>query len=741
MKARSHSNKGQVADAQKLYQAILQAFPNNKRAQQGLAKLKNLKQKNATYSPPQEVVDQLFKLYYQGQFSAVVEQAQALIEQYQVTFLVWNILGAANIALGRAIEASSAFKKVTELNPNYADGFSNLGLSLQHQEKLDEALEAYNKAISIKPDYAVAYFNMGVTLQHQDKLEEAIETYNKALSINPNYIDAYNNMGNVLKNQGKLEEAIEAYNKALSIKPDCAEAYNNMGNGLKNQGKLDDAIEAYNKALLIKPDYAEAYYNMGITLQDQNKLEEAIEAYNKALLIKPGYESARAQKLHQQANICDWKSIEEDRKLIPQLGTSEKSVEPFSMLSLEDAPERHQIRSQLYAKAKYRQKPLQPTFKGSKKPNRIRIGYFSADFHNHATMYLMAKIFALHDKQKFKIYAYSYGPDKNDKMRQELIRSVDIFNDVREMNDKDVALLARQDNIDIAIDLKGYTQNQRLGIFAYRPARTQISYLGYPGNLGADFIDYIVADPIVAPFNQRHAYSEKIIYLPHTYQPNDNKRIISKNVTTKTDMGLPEEGLVFCCFNNNYKISINEFDIWMRLLGKVDGSVFWLFKSNLWAQQNLRLEAEKRGIKANRLIFAERIPQDEHLARQKHADLFVDTFNYNAHTTISDALWAGLPVVTKLGKGFPARVAGSLLNAVGLPELVTENEHDYEALILELAMNPRKLAIVKDKIAINRLSQPLFDTELYLKHLEDGYQQAYQNYFDGKSPETIIVTK
>jgi len=267
MKARSHSNKGQVADAQKLYQAILQAFPNNKRAQQGLAKLKNLKQKNATYSPPQEVVDQLFKLYYQGQFSAVVEQAQALIEQYQVTFLVWNILGAANIALGRAIEASSAFKKVTELNPNYADGFSNLGLSLQHQEKLDEALEAYNKAISIKPDYAVAYFNMGVTLQHQEKLEEAIETYNKALSINPNYIDAYNNMGNVLKNQGKLEEAIEAYNKALSIKPDCAEAYNNMGNGLKNQGKLDDAIEAYNKALLIKPDYAEAYYNMGITLK------------------------------------------------------------------------------------------------------------------------------------------------------------------------------------------------------------------------------------------------------------------------------------------------------------------------------------------------------------------------------------------------------------------------------------------------------------------------------------------
>jgi predicted O-linked N-acetylglucosamine transferase (SPINDLY family) len=512
-----------------------------------------------------------------------------------------------------------------------------------------------------------------------------------------------------------------------------------MGNALREQGKLEEAIEAYNKALAIKPDYADAYINMGNALQDQGKLEEAIAAFNKALAIQPDYEAARGQKLHQLAHICDWDAIGKDSTLIPSLGTSEKFVPPFVMLSLEDAPDSHRIRSEVYAKAMYPQRPLPLPALPSKKPKRIRIGYFSADFHNHATMYLMAKVFAAHDRQKFEVYAYSYGPDANDQMRQVLIKSVDVFEDVREMGFKDTALRSRQDKIDIAVDLKGHTQDQRLGIFAYRPAPTQISYLGYPGTIGAEFIDYIVADPVVVPSNRRSAYSEEIIYLPHTYQPNDDKRVISQKVTTKADMGLPEDGFVFCCFNSNYKISPAEFDIWMRLLGKVNGSVLWLLKSNRWAEQNLQREAEKRGIQANRLVFAEKLPHDQHLGRQKHADLFIDTFNVNAHTTASDALWAGLPIVTKLGQGFAARVAGSLLTAVGLTELITENEQDYEALILELATNPVKLANVREKLAVNRLSQPLFDTQQYTKHLEDAYQQAYQNYFEGKSPQTIVV--
>jgi len=324
-------------------------------------------------------------------------------------------------------------------------------------------------------------------------------------------------------------------------------------------------------------------------------------------------------------------------------------------------------------------------------------------------------------------------------MRNRLINEVDIFHDISQFNDTHIVELVLREKLDVAIDLKGYTKDSKTSLFSSRLAPVQINYLGYPGTLGADFIDYIVADPIVIPEDKRQHYSEQIMYLPHTYQPNDNTRTVSQKVQTREDMGLPSDGFVFCCFNNNYKISPKEFDIWMRLMGKVEGSVLWLLKSNKWTEHNLKREAEARGLSADRVIFAERVENSEHLARHRLADLFLDTFNYNAHTTASDALWAGLPVVTKLGKGFAARVAGSLLSAVGLPELITHDEEAYEALILKLATQPKKLDTIKKKLEVNRLSQPLFNTEQYTKHLENGYQQAYQRYFEGKEPDTIIV--
>ena len=809
--AKKKTKEGSSEEATRIYQDILTKFRKNKRASDGLKALVGGSVGKAfkNQDPTQDQLQSLINLHSQGQLRQTLQQIEALVQQFPMSVVLYNIQGAVLQELGQLDLSIEAYSKALAIKPNYTAAYYNMGNALKEQGRLEEAIEAYNKALAIKPDHSDASYNMAYTFQEQGKLEEAIATYKKVLAIKPDYVDAYNNMGNALKEQGKLEEAIAAYNKALAIKPDYVDAYNNMGvalkekwklgeaieaykkalaikpdyadvynnmgNALQEQGSLEEAIEAYNKALAIQPDHAEAYYNMGYTFQEQGKLEEAIATYNKAIALKPDhaeayynmgitiqcqgnlkeaiaafnnalalqpdYETARGQKLYQLAHICDWDAIAEDSTLIPSLGTNEKFVPPFVMLSLEDAPDSHRIRSEVYAKAIYLQRPLPLPALPSKKPKRIRIGYFSADFHNHATMYLMAKVFAAHDRQKFEVYAYSYGPDANDQMRQALIKSVDVFDDVREMSFKDTALLARQDKIDIAVDLKGHTQDQRLGIFAYRPAPTQISYLGYPGTIGTEFIDYIVADPVVVPSNRRSAYSEEIIYLPHTYQPNDNTRIISQKVTTKADMGLPEDGFVFCCFNSNYKISPAEFDIWMRLLCKVNGSVLWLLKSNLWVEQNLQREAKKRGIQANRLVFAEKLPHDQHLGRQKHADLFIDTFNVNAHTTASDALWAGLPIVTKLGQGFAARVAGSLLNAVGLAELITENEHDYEALILELATNPVKLAKIKEKLAVNRLSQPLFDTQQYTKHLEDGYQQAYQTYFEGKFPQTIVVSR
>ena len=411
------------------------------------------------------------------------------------------------------------------------------------------------------------------------------------------------------------------------------------------------------------------------------------------------------------------------------------------MLSFEDNPRNHYLRSKIYAKKKYFQKKIKLNKSQPKLKNkRIRIGYFSADFQNHATMYLAAKIFEKYDRKKFEIYVYSFGLSTNDdEVRQNLINSVNNFKDVINLSEKDIALLARKDNIDIAVDLKGYTKNARTGIFAYRAAPIQINYLGYPGTLGADFIDYIIADPIIIPFDQRHNYSEKIIYLPYTYQPNDNLRKISNKNFNKTEMKLPINGFIFCCFNNSYKISLNEFKIWMRLLKKIKGSVLWLIKSNKWAEHNLLNEAQKLGVENDRIIFADLLTHSDHLARYKLADLFLDTFNYNAHTTASDALWSGLPVVTKIGHAFPARVTASLLNAVGLPELVVKSEIDYENLILDLATSPTKLLKIKEKLIINRLSKPLFDSELYNKHLEEGFEQVYQNNLKGKKIKTIYI--
>ena len=351
----------------------------------------------------------------------------------------------------------------------------------------------------------------------------------------------------------------------------------------------------------------------------------------------------------------------------------------------------------------------------------------------------MAKVIETHDRNFFEVYGYSIRPAKDDKMRHRFIKGFDVFDDVQDMSDQDVALLARQDQIDIAIDLTGYTQNSRSGVFAYRAAPMQINYLGYPGTMGANFIDYIIADPILIPSDSQKHYNEKIIQLPNSYMPTDNTRIFSERELTRLEMGLPEQGFVFCCFNNNYKISPTEFDVWMRLLLKVEGSVLWLRKSNKWSEGNFCKEAKSRGVDPSRLIFADRVPMDEHLARHRLADLFLDTFAFNAHTTATEALWAGLPVVTKLGQGFAARVAGSLLSAIDLPELITETEIEYEALILDLATNPQRLAAIKQKLAANRLSKPLFNTELFTKHLEDGYQQAYQRYFDGLEPDMITV--
>jgi predicted O-linked N-acetylglucosamine transferase (SPINDLY family) len=737
-KARSHAKKGEITEAQKLYQAVLLVFPKNIRAQQGLTALNKPKQNNTSQSLPQETVDQLVNLYNQGQFSTVVEQAQALTEQYPKAFIVWNILGASTAQIGKHDEAIEFYNKSISLKPDYAEAYGNMGNALKDQGKLEEAIEAFHKALSLKPDYADAYSNMGTALQDQGKLDEAIEAYNKALSLKPDYAEAYCNMGVTLKDQGKLEEAIEVCTKSISLKPDYADAYINMGVALKDQGKLEEAIDVYNKALLLRPDYAEVYINMGNALQGQGKLEDAIDAFNKALLLKPDHEVARLNKLLNQASICDWTGVEEDQKLIPTIGISDQYINPMIMMAFEDAPERHRIRSELYAK-KFKQKPIPMPPIPMQKPKRLRIGYFSSDFRAHSVIYTIADVFDAHDRERFEIYGYSFGPNDDSEIRKRIINTVDVFHDVKEMGDKDIALLARQDKIDIAIDINGYTKLCRPGIFAYRAAPIQIHFWGSANTSGTDFIDYYIADNIGIPVEHEHHWSESIIRLPIWSQSRHKNNYVSDQLITRKDMGLPEHGFIFCNFNNSYKLSPIEFDIWMRLLDQVEDSVLWLLKPTKWVEKNLQQEARKRGVAADRLVFAEKLPHPVHLARQKLADVFVDNFNVNAGVTLGDALWVGLPVVTKLGKQMPARVGGMVLASIDMPELITKTEQEYEALLLELATNSQRLSAIKEKLVANRLSTPLFNAELFTKHLENGYQQAYQRYFDGNDPEAISV--
>ena len=592
------------------------------------------------------------------------------------------------------------------------------------------AIECYNRALLSDPDSFDLNVAVGDVLKKQNKFEESINAYNKALIIKPNSIKTLIKKAELLKIEGNFDSLIDIYTRILNIEPNNYIAHNSIGCIKIDQMKLKEALVIFNKAIALKSDNVYAYYNIAVIKVMLRNHKESIKFYKKALSLKPGFENARAQKLHQQSYIIDWADIEQDKSLIPQLGILKEPIIPFILLSLDDAPERHKKRAEILVKNRFLHKPLPSTSKMKEKHKPIRIGYFSSDFKEHPVAYLLARVFEKHDRSQFTVHGYSIKATKKDSMHKRLVAAFDEFKDLSDVSDKEAALTVREDGIDIAIDLNGYTANSRIGIFAYRAAPIQINYLGYPGTIGADFIDYIIADQTLIPEDSMKYYSEKPIYLPHTYMPTDNTRKISTKPITRTEMGLPEDSFVFCCFNNNYKITSEEFDIWMRILGQLPNSVLWLRKSNEWSEANFIKEARKRNIDPSRLIFAGKLDMKEHLARHRLADLFLDTFNFNAHTTASEALWAGLPVVTKMGKGFAARVAGSLLKAIDCPELITETKEDYEALIVELSTNPKKLSEIREKVTSNRLSKPLFNTDLYTKNLEDSFKQVYQNHIN-----------
>jgi predicted O-linked N-acetylglucosamine transferase (SPINDLY family) len=456
--------------------------------------------------------------------------------------------------------------------------------------------------------------------------------------------------------------------------------------------------------------------------------ELAFADYELALSIKPNYEYLKGVHFATKMNICDWRDLDDEWKdICVDIELSKKVIAPFMVLPISDSIDLHRKVAELWVGEKHPSHLAHQLRQKKDKYSKIKVGYFSADYHEHATMYLMAQLFEMHDKSKFEIIGFSFGPDKQDAMRQRAVAAFSQFYDVRDKTDQEIAQFSRDLGLDIAVDLKGFTLDSRTGIFAYRAAPIQINYLGYPGTMGADFIDYIIADRIVIPEHLQNKYSEKVLYMPDCYQVNDQTREIAGTQYTRESLGLPNSGFIYCSFNANYKITPAVFKSWMKILKSVDGSILWLFEDNERSALNLKKEAEKRGVDPSRIFFAKRAPLSEHLARQRVADLFLDTWPCNAHTTTSDALWAGLPVLTLPGESFASRVAASLVSAIGLPEMVTESVQDYEDFAVYLGGHSQEFLEIRKRLEKNRLNSALFNSKLFTKNLESLYSRLIED--------------
>lgn len=689
-------------------------------------------------------------------------------------------LGGILRMIGRLDAAADACRKAIALKPDLAPAYNNLGSVLQAQRLFSDAAEMYTRAIALDPTSTEAYLNRGLLFIELGQTDLACSTFQDAIRIDPKCVDAYRHLVQTLRKearfeeaadhlrsaatifpeepgyhselavvlmmQGKLSDAADACKRALALKPDDSATLTNLGSILHDLGRPAEAIRAYEFALKVNPVNSTALSNMGLVYRAEGQIKKAIVALRDALAIDPNCLKTMTELYQQRRSICDWDGLEQTESAVLRLRRFDERADtpPFILLATPNATAAdllHGARSwgRGYVVPEGRQ--LRPPTPGIvRRPGRkIRVGYLSADFYTHATALLITELLEKHDRSRFDIIGYSHSKDDRSSVRGRLVNAFDQFVDVRALSHVEAARRIYSDRIDILVDLKGYTQDARTEIVALRPAPIQVNFLGYPGTLGADFVDYIIGDPVVLPMADQPYFNEKIVQLPHCYQPNDTKRPVSEEVPTRAECGLPEGAFVFCCFNNSYKLTPALFDIWMRLLITVPNSVLWLFEANRDVRENLSREAANRGVDPARLVFAERMRFPGHLARHSHADLFLDTLPYNAHTTASDALWAGLPVLTCQGNAFAGRVAASLLRAVGLPELVTYSLQEYEDLAVRLATCPAMLADIRQRLVYNRLRTPLFDIASYSRDLERAYQHMVENWRSGRTPEAFAV--
>lgn len=652
-----------------------------------------------------------------------------------------HMLGIIHLQRGEYVEALRLFAAVLKDNPKFSPAHNNRGNALKGLKRFGDALASYDQAIAADCNNADALNNRGAVLFELKRFPEALASMDRAIALKPDHAQAFNNRGNVLKALKRFDEALSSCDEAIRLHPDFVDAFNNRGVILFEMQRFEEALESYRRALALKPDDAEIIKNRGNALARLRRYRDAVMDYDRASALDPAIRFLEGMRLHAKLSGCDWRNFEADcQHLKSSIASGFPASQPFTLLTIDSGPQ-----LQLNCARQYVAEicaPVPPRlWRGERYAHqRIRVGYVSADFHEHPVAVLTAGLFEHHDKSRFETIAISIGPDTQDSMSGRLRAAFDRFCDAQAMSDADVAGLMRDLEIDIAVDLNGFTEGSRQNIFSFRPSPVQVNYLGYAGTLGANFWDYIIADRFVIPEKQRDCYAEKVVYLPETFMATDCRRRVSPIAPLRAEAGLPEKAVVFCNFGNSFKITPDLFDVWMRLLKQVEGSVLWLSASNPWSMQNLRAEAVNRGVAAERLVFAARVDRNEdHLARHRLADLFLDTLPYNAHASTSDALWADLPVLTCAGGNFASRVAGSLLKAVGLEELITDSLNDYEALALTLARDPTRLAAIKQTLIRNRETRPLFNTERFARHIGAAYTAMWERHRRGEAPESFAV--
>ncbi|WP_187437502.1 tetratricopeptide repeat protein [Bradyrhizobium rifense] len=638
---------------------------------------------------------------------------------------------------GNLSDAERAYTTILKGSRTHPIALHMLGLLHAQRGNFAGAEPLLKKAARVDSGNPDVLFNYANVLRALDKTDDALAWLAKVIALSPNFADAHLNRGAILMARHELHGAIAEFDRAIAIEPSSA-AFANRGSAFHQLGQFDEAHDSYRRAIELAPSNPQNHFVLSEVLTQMGREDEAITALERTVALNKTFPFAFSKLVASRRMRADWRSFEVEQAAMDDAVDSHVPIDPFTFFHASSSPARQLTCAKTYV-ANVAPERGAAILRTPSPTSRLRVAYLSADFRRHATAHLMAGVIEEHDRERFEISAISYGPDDRSEMRDRLTAAFERFEDVSHFADEDVVKLIRQLDIEVLVDLGGFTAGARPKILAGRAAPIQVNYLGFPGTMGASYIDYVMADRIVIPEGEQQHYAEKVIYLPDTYQATDARRPLPQNVPARTEVGLADDAFVYCAFNRTAKITPVLFDVWMRLLAKTAGSVLWLLDGDPIATENLRREAVARGIAAERIVFAPNVPADEHLARHQLADLFLDTLPYNAHTGASDALWAGLPVLTCLGTAFAGRVAASLLNAVGLPELVTQSLDKYEELALRIARDSELRTALKSKLAAHRATWPLFDTTRMARHIEKAFNEMWRRHYAGEAPASFAV--